>query len=72
MFGLQPLHLFIILIIALIIFGPKRLPEMGQALGKSVREFRAAMTNTGEEIKKGLNEGESEAGKSNPDVQTKA
>ena len=41
MFGLfQPMHLIIILAIALVIFGPKRLPELGAGLGKSLREFQ--------------------------------
>ena len=38
----SPLHLLIVLVIALVIFGPKRLPELGQGLGKSIREFRNA------------------------------
>ncbi len=40
MFGLQPIHLLFIGIVALVIFGPKRLPQLGHWLGKSVREFR--------------------------------
>lgn len=45
MFGdlLSPLHLIIVLIVALLIFGPKRLPEIGAGLGKSIREFRDSM-----------------------------
>ena len=46
MFGLQPTHLVIILVIALLIFGPSRLPELGKAFGKTIREFRSA----GEEL----------------------
>jgi len=42
MFGLQPTHLILILIVALIIFGPQRLPELGRSLGKSINEFRNA------------------------------
>lgn len=40
MFGLGVPELVIILVIALIIFGPKKLPEVGKALGKSIREFK--------------------------------
>ena len=42
MFGLQPTHLILIIIVALIIFGPQRLPELGRALGRSIREFQDA------------------------------
>ncbi len=41
-FGLQPLHLLVILIVALLIFGPSRLPEIGRAFGKTIREFQSA------------------------------
>ncbi len=34
----------IVLVIALIIFGPKRLPQLGQSLGRGLREFRASVT----------------------------
>ncbi len=40
---LQPTHLLVILAIALIIFGPKRLPELGKSLGSSIRGFKDAM-----------------------------
>jgi sec-independent protein translocase protein TatA len=40
----QPMHLLIILVIALIIFGPGKLPELGKGLGKSIREFKNAMS----------------------------
>ena len=39
----QPLHLIVILVIVLIIFGPGKLPELGEGLGKSIREFKKAM-----------------------------
>jgi sec-independent protein translocase protein TatA len=35
----QPMHLIIILVIVLIIFGPGKLPEIGKGLGKSIRDF---------------------------------
>jgi TatA/E family protein of Tat protein translocase len=39
----SPVHLLFIAIVALIVLGPKRLPELTRALGKSVREFRGAI-----------------------------
>ncbi len=46
MFGdiLQPTHLILILLVALVVMGPKRLPEAGRALGKGLRDFRSAMS----------------------------
>lgn len=42
MFGLGVPELVLILIIGLVIFGPGKLPDVGKALGKSIREFKAA------------------------------
>lgn len=39
----SPLHIIILLVIALLVFGPKRLPEIGSGLGKSIREFKQSM-----------------------------
>jgi len=39
----QPMHLIIILIIVLIIFGPGKLPELGNSIGKAIRGFKQAM-----------------------------
>jgi sec-independent protein translocase protein TatA len=39
----QPTHLLIIAGIALLIFGPKKLPELGKGLGEGIRGFKAAM-----------------------------
>ncbi len=43
--GISPLHLLVVLVIALIILGPGKLPEVGAALGKSIRDFRRAATD---------------------------
>jgi sec-independent protein translocase protein TatA len=50
MFGLQPIHLILILIIALVIFGPSRLPELARGLGRSVSEFKQATRDITEPI----------------------
>jgi sec-independent protein translocase protein TatA len=39
----QPMHLLMIFGIALLVFGPKKLPELGKGLGESIRGFKAAM-----------------------------
>jgi sec-independent protein translocase protein TatA len=39
----QPTHLVIILVIALIVLGPKRLPEAGRGLGEAIRGFRSSL-----------------------------
>ncbi len=49
---LQPTHLLIILIVALFIFGPKKLPELGQGLGKGIRSFRDSMKAGSDEAEK--------------------
>ena len=45
----QPMHLIIILAIALIVMGPGKLPELGKGLGKSLREFKKAMSDATED-----------------------
>ncbi len=40
----QPMHLLLILGIALVVFGPQRLPELGKALGESIRGFKHAIS----------------------------
>lgn len=40
---LQPVHLFFILLIVLILFGPGKLPDLGRGLGKGIKEFKDAM-----------------------------
>jgi sec-independent protein translocase protein TatA len=40
--AISPLHLVLLLVIVLIVFGPGKLPDIGQALGRGIREFRKA------------------------------
>lgn len=46
---LQPGHLLVVLAVALVVLGPKRLPEVGRALGKGIRDFRGAMAGIEQE-----------------------
>jgi sec-independent protein translocase protein TatA len=39
----QPTHLLLILVVALLVLGPKRLPEVGRAVGRSIHDFRRAI-----------------------------
>ena len=39
----QPTHLIFIFVVALLVLGPKRLPEVGRSLGKGIRDFKGAM-----------------------------
>jgi TatA/E family protein of Tat protein translocase len=50
-FGIGPLELIIVLVIALLVLGPGKLPDVGAALGKSIREFRKAATEVEEATK---------------------
>ncbi len=45
----QPTHLILILVVALLIFGPSKLPEIGAGLGKSIRDFKKAMAQAGDD-----------------------
>jgi sec-independent protein translocase protein TatA len=47
--NIGPLELAIVLVIALIIFGPKRLPDLGRSLGSGMREFKDSLTGSGSE-----------------------
>jgi sec-independent protein translocase protein TatA len=55
--------LILILVIALIIFGPNKLPEIGRAVGKSMREFKKATEGITDDIKKEIREDVNDAKK---------
>ena len=44
MFNISPLEMMVIAVIALIVLGPQRLPEMARSVGRGLREFRAALS----------------------------
>jgi sec-independent protein translocase protein TatA len=48
----QPMHLLVILGICLLIFGPKKLPELGKGLGDGIKGFKEAMSGSKEEAPK--------------------
>jgi len=42
--NIGPLEIIVVLIIALVVFGPKRLPELGNSLGRGIREFKESVS----------------------------
>ncbi len=48
-FGIGIWELLILLLVLLLVFGPKRLPEMGRQLGKGMREFKDSVTGSGKD-----------------------
>lgn len=61
MFNIGPEEIILILVVALLVFGPKRLPEVGRTIGRSLREFRQASAGVREEIRQGLQLDDAEA-----------
>ncbi|MCL5023765.1 MAG: twin-arginine translocase TatA/TatE family subunit [Nitrospirae bacterium] len=54
MFGLGIPELVIVLVIALVVFGPSRLPSVGKSLGEAIRGFRKGLADTAPDSKKKL------------------
>lgn len=52
MFGLGLPELLLILVIGLVFFGPGKLPDVGKAIGKSMREFKTALNEVNPEVAK--------------------
>ena len=49
---LQPMHLLLILVIALVVFGPKNLPSIGKGLGEAIRGFKKALNEDDTDLTK--------------------
>jgi sec-independent protein translocase protein TatA len=65
--NIGPLEIIVVLIIALIVFGPKRLPELGRSLGRGIREFRGSLGgNDDDEDDRASSPHEIESGKGEP------
>jgi len=47
--SIGPLEIVVVLVIVLVIFGPKRLPELGKSLGRGMREFKDSVTGKDKE-----------------------
>ncbi len=59
-FRLGPMELIIVLVIVMVIFGVGKLPQVGGAMGKAIREFRQAQTEVEEDVSLEKPEDESE------------
>jgi sec-independent protein translocase protein TatA len=49
-FGFHPIYLLVLLVVVLIIFGPGKLPELGSAVGRAMRQFREATSDIKDEV----------------------
>jgi sec-independent protein translocase protein TatA len=48
--NIGPMEIGIVLIIALVVFGPKKLPELGHSLGRGLREFKGSISGESKEV----------------------
>ncbi|MGK2931580.1 MAG: Sec-independent protein translocase subunit TatA/TatB [Solirubrobacterales bacterium] len=55
--NIGPLEIAIVLIIALVVFGPKRLPELGKSVGNGLKEFKGSLSDTKTAIEAGPTDG---------------
>ena len=53
-FGFHPIYLLLLLVVVLIIFGPGKLPELGSAVGRAMRQFREATSDIKDEVNRAV------------------
>jgi sec-independent protein translocase protein TatA len=63
----QPLHLLVIVIVALLVFGPKKIPELGKGLGEGIKNFKEGMKQ-GSDTTSAKDKDEVPAAPKNPEV----
>ncbi len=56
----QPMHLLVVLGVAMLVLGPKRLPELGSGLGKGIKEFKRAIGEIAKDPKSDSHEDDTE------------
>ena len=67
-FGIQPIHILVVIVVALVIFGPKRLPELGRSVGKMISEFRKGTADITDAFRQGIKEQGNPATPSSPSL----
>ena len=59
--NIGPLEIAVVLVIVLLIFGPKRLPDLGRSMGRGMREFKESVTGKDDDDDKAIEPGENAA-----------
>jgi sec-independent protein translocase protein TatA len=60
-FGIQPIHIVLIIIVAFLLFGATKLPEIGRSLGKTITEFKKGTKEAAEGFKEEVSKGDAPA-----------
>lgn len=65
----SPVDIAIIGVVVLVVFGPKKVPELGKALGQGIGNFKRALSDVSDDVKAGINEAEKKDGQPAPAAQ---
>jgi sec-independent protein translocase protein TatA len=71
MFNIGPGEIAVVFGLALLVFGPKKLPELGRALGQGLGNFKRSLTDAQHELKSALKENEAEEEPAKPAIERK-